>query len=261
MSALYSRSLGAWPDCAPAHEEIEAAIERWRLVVPCPLDRFDGEVGDVELCVAALVDDVLRGGEAHLLQLVARGFKGVDLGGGEAVGGGLVPVGRAIVERMKGEADGLDLLLPVFAWGDGDALHESPEVVVLPLLLACASAVAAAFTAAAVASTVGEDAAKASADGYAGAVGVAATGDWSIAATTHYAAEAIATPTTIVVAIGNEDGEEAAVAIGSLLLLYALLVSGKVGAELIVDDMVLFIDAALHLGFLAAGEHREGGCG
>ncbi len=69
---------------------------------------------------------MLGGGEAHLLQGVAGGFEGVDLGGGELVGGGLVPVGLAVFEGVEGEAGGFDLLLPVSSWGEGDALHYSP---------------------------------------------------------------------------------------------------------------------------------------
>ncbi len=111
--------------------EVEAAVERGGLVVPGPLDGFDGEFGDVEFGVTLFVDDVLGGGEAHLLQLVAGGFEGVDLGGGELVGGGFVPVGSAVFESVEGEADGLDFLLPVVARGEGDALHDSPELVIL----------------------------------------------------------------------------------------------------------------------------------
>ena len=47
---------------------------------------------------------MLGGGEAHLLQRVAGGFEGVDLGGGELVGGGFVPVGGAVLEGVEGEA-------------------------------------------------------------------------------------------------------------------------------------------------------------
>jgi hypothetical protein len=36
---------------------------------------------------------------------------------------------------------------------------------------------------------------------------------------------------------------------------------GLIGAEAVVDDLVVFIDAALHLGLAAAGEHGESGCG
>ena len=103
--------LGAGP-C-----EVEAAVEGGGLVVPGPLDGFDGEGGDVEFGVTLFVDDVLGGGEAHLLKGVAGGFEGVDLGGGELVGGGFVPVGGAVFEGVEGEADGLDFLLPVVARG------------------------------------------------------------------------------------------------------------------------------------------------
>ena len=113
--------------------EVEAAVEGGRLVVPGPLDGGDGDGGDVEFGVALFVDDVLGGGEAHLLQGVAGGFEGVDLGGGELVGGGLVPVGGAIFEGVEGEAHGLDFLLPVFAGGEGDALHYSPAPPACPL--------------------------------------------------------------------------------------------------------------------------------
>jgi len=39
------------------------------------------------------------------------------------------------------------------------------------------------------------------------------------------------------------------------------LLVGEIGAELVVDDAILFIDAALHLGLAAAGEEGECGCG
>ena len=126
VSALYSRSLGALPDCASGPCDVEAAVEGGRLVVPGPLDGVDGDGGDVEFGVTLLVDDVLGGGEAHLLERVAGGFEGVDFGGGELVGGGLVPVGAVHlgdVGGVEGEADGLDFLLPVVARGEGDALH------------------------------------------------------------------------------------------------------------------------------------------
>jgi hypothetical protein len=45
-------------------------------------------------------------------------------------------------------------------------------------------------------------------------------------------------------------------AVGALRL-DALLV-GKIGAELVVDDAILLVDAALHLGLAAAGE--DGKC-
>ena len=48
--------------------DVEAAVEGRGLVVPGPLDGFDGGGGDVEFGVTLLVDDVLGGGEAHLLK-------------------------------------------------------------------------------------------------------------------------------------------------------------------------------------------------
>ena len=81
---------------------------------------------------------MLRGGEAHLLHGVGGGFERVDLGGGELVAGGLVPVGagRHGLGRMVGEADRLDLGLPIGAGRDVDALHYSeappPLAWVLP---------------------------------------------------------------------------------------------------------------------------------
>ncbi len=84
--------------------------------------------------------------------------------------------------------------------------------------------------AAAVASALGEAAAESSSDGDAGAVGVAATGDRGVASSADYAAEAVASPAAVVVAVGDEDGEEATVAVGALLL-EALLIRREVGAE------------------------------
>ena len=150
------------------------------------------------------------------------------------VGGGLVPVGCAVFEGVEGEALGFDGLLPVFAWGEGDALH----------LFSCAPAVAAAR---------GEAPAEASAGGYAGAGGVAATGCRGVSASPNYAAEAVTSPAAVVVAVGEDDGDESAVAVG------ALLREGLGGAEVVVDYVVLLVDAALHLGLAAAGE--EGECG
>ncbi len=72
---------------------------------------------------------MLGGGEAHLLKRVAGGFEGVDLGGGELVGGGLVPVGAVHLGDVGGvedEALGFDVVLPIGARGEGDALHYSP---------------------------------------------------------------------------------------------------------------------------------------
>jgi len=111
--------------------------------------------------------------------------------------------------------------------------------------------------AAAVASAFGEAAAEASADGDAGAVDVAAACGWDVAATADYGAKSVASRAAVVVTVEEVGGKEAAVAVGSSLLLGVVLV----GAEAVVDDVVLFVDAALHLGLLAASEHGECGGG
>ena len=55
---------------------------------------------------------------------VGGGFEGVDLGDGELVGGGLVPVGLIHGGgRVEGEAGGFDFGLPVGAGGKGDSVH------------------------------------------------------------------------------------------------------------------------------------------
>jgi hypothetical protein len=46
------------------------------------------------------------------------------------------------------------------------------------------------------------------------------------------------------------------VAVGLALL---ILVGGEVGAVAVVDDYVVLVDAALHLGLAAAGVEGEGG--
>ena len=85
--------------------DVEAAVDGRRLVVPGPLDGGDGLGRDGELGVTLLVDDVLGGLEAHLLQGVSGGLEGVDLGGGELVAGGLVPVGP-VGSRLRPRASG-----------------------------------------------------------------------------------------------------------------------------------------------------------
>ena len=82
----------------------------------------------MQIGVALGVDDVLRGGEAHLLQRVAGGFEGVDLGGGELVGDGLVPVGSSVLQSVEGEAGGFDALLPVRAGRERKTLHALPKL-------------------------------------------------------------------------------------------------------------------------------------
>ena len=109
------------------------------------------------------------------------------------------------------------------------------------------------------AAALGEAAAEASACGYAGTGGIAATGCRGVTASANYAAKAIAPPAAVIVAIGDDDGDESAVAVGALLL-GALLVR-EIGAEAVIDYVVLFVDAPLHLGLAAAGEEGECGCG
>src|SRR5436309_2852465 len=89
----------------------------------------------------------------------------------------------------------------------------------------------------------------------AAAGGVAATGRGGVGAAAGLAADGVAAPSAVVVVIG-EEGDEAAVAIGSLLGL-----AGLVFAEAVVDYVVVLVNAALHFGAAAAGEEGEGGCG
>ncbi len=105
--------------------DVEASVEGRGLGVPGGLDGGDGLGRDGELGVALAVDDGLGGGEAHLLELVGGGFERVDLGGGELVGGGLIPVGLGSHGGggVEGEAGLLDGLLPVGAGGEGDSDH------------------------------------------------------------------------------------------------------------------------------------------
>ncbi|WP_433967611.1 hypothetical protein [Tunturiibacter gelidiferens] len=144
------------------------------------------------------------------MQLVAGGLEGVDLGGGEAVGGGLVPVGRAVFEGVEGEADGLDFLLPDVA---GVRVMRCMSLLRSMIRRCClfagAATVGSAFAAAAaVTSALGEAAAEATSDGYTGAVGVAATGYRDVASAADYAAESVASPAAVVVAVGNKEGRK-----------------------------------------------------
>jgi hypothetical protein len=101
----------------------------------------------------------------------------------------------------------------------------------------------------------GEAASEASASGNAGAGGVAAAGCGGVAASADYTAEAVASPTAVVVVVRDEEREETSVTVR------ALLRGGLVGAEAVVDYVVLLVDAPLHLWLATAGEHGECGCG
>ena len=104
----------------------QAALRLEPRRVEAPIDTG----GDFQLGVTLVVDDVLGGGEAHGLQLVAGRFEDVDFSGGELVAGGLVPVGpcarRKRVRGMKAEALLLYDLLPVKAGSEVVSLHYSP---------------------------------------------------------------------------------------------------------------------------------------
>jgi hypothetical protein len=116
---------------------------------------------------------------------------------------------------------------------------------------AVAAAAAVAFPAAAgVAAAFGEGAAEASAGG------VAAARCWRVRAAADLATESVAAPSSVVIVVGEEEREEAPVAVGALLGLVGLVL-----AEAVVDDVVVLVDAALHLGTAAAGEKRECGGG
>jgi len=243
--------LGGVAGAGAGPHEVEAAVEGGGLGVPGLLDGGDGGGGDGEVGVAAVVDDVLCGGQAHGLELVRGGFEGIDLGGGELVGGGLVPVGVAIFEGVKGEALGFDGLLPVGTGGEGDADH----------LGAPASTVAAgALPAASVCAAGGEGAAEAAAGGR---TGVAVASEWGEGAAGDGGADAAAAEAAVVEVVEGDEGEDAEAVVLALLLHLALLgrVLGLVSAELVFDDLVVFVDTALHLLLMAAGEEGEGGGG
>jgi hypothetical protein len=120
--------------------------------------------------------------------------------------------------------------------------------IILLLLLFPGSAAAVAAAAAGVAAAFGEGAAEAAATGVAPA--------WSrgVGATADLGAEAVAAPSAVVEAV-RVKRDEAPVSVG------ALLFSGLVLAEGVIDDIIVLVDAALNLGAAAAGEERECGGG
>src|SRR5260370_26441344 len=117
--------------------------------------------------------------------------------------------------------------------------------IILLLLSLSGSAAAAAGVAAA----LGEGAAESA------AAGVAAAWRWGVRAAADLAADGVAAPSAVVIVVG-EEGNVAAVAVGSLLGL-----AGLVLAQAVVDYVIVLVDAALHLGAATAGEEGEGGCG
>ena len=104
--------------------------------------------------------------------------------------------------------------------------------------------------------TAVEGTAEASAGGDSGAVCVAMTFRWNVAAATNYAAETVASPAAVVVVVERDEGEEASASPRWLLLGLAL---GLISAKAVVDDFVVFVDTALHLGLAATHRHGKGG--
>jgi hypothetical protein len=100
-------------------------------------------------------------------------------------------------------------------------------------------------------SAFGEGAAEAAAEGSAGPGCVAAAEGWGGATTADYAADGVSSPASVVVVVGEKNG------IGGAG--YGMLV-GLAVAEAVVDDVVVFIDATLHLGLAAGEEGQGGGC-
>ena len=70
-----------------------------------------------------MIDHPLAGFEAAVHQLAGGGFERVDLVGGETIIPTFVPVGGAVVERVKTQPDTFDRGLPVAAGFEGKTLH------------------------------------------------------------------------------------------------------------------------------------------
>jgi hypothetical protein len=102
-----------------------------------------------------------------------------------------------------------------------------------------------------VAAALGEAAAEASAGRHARTGRVAASGRRGVTTSANYAAEAVASPASVVVAVWEDDRDESAVAIG------ALLGDRLIGAEVVVYYVVLLVDATLHLRLAATGENGK----
>ncbi len=85
----------------------------------------------------------------------------------------------------------------------------------------------------------------------AAAAGIADPGCCHVRAAANRGAQAVPAPSAVVVAVG-EDGDETAVAVGSLLRLVGLVLT-----EAVVDDVVVLVDTALHLRFATASKERE----
>jgi hypothetical protein len=64
-----------------------------------------------------LVENRVSGGEGQPLELSRCRFQTIDLSGGKLPVGGLIPVGRAVIECVIGQADTLYASLPITAGG------------------------------------------------------------------------------------------------------------------------------------------------
>src|ERR1700679_570101 len=82
--------------------------------------------------------------------------------------------------------------------------------------------------------------------------GVAAAGCGGEGSAVGVSAWGEAAQAAVIVAVHGDEGDVAAVAVGALLLVRLGL------AEAVVDDVVVLVDTALHVGFAAAGEERQG---
>ena len=102
--------------------EVEAAVERRGFFFPRALDERRGHLGNTELGIALIRDDMSGCRKIHLVQLVRRSLEHIDLARAEMVAGALIPI-RLSAERVVREPALCDLLLPVFAWTTMFAAH------------------------------------------------------------------------------------------------------------------------------------------
>ena len=102
--------------------EVEAAVEGELVLVPGADDPGDELRGDLEEVEEVVVDHVLDGLEAHVVEGVGGGFELVDFLRGEEVADGFVPVGL-VVDGVEVEALAFDGGLPVGAGLEGEAEH------------------------------------------------------------------------------------------------------------------------------------------
>ena len=100
--------------------QVEAAVEVLLASFPAPLDGSPGKLRDAQVRVGGIAcpHHPIDQFERHLLELAGRRLEFVDLGGGEDVAGGLVPVG-SVIDGVEDEAEvALDVLAPIPARRD-----------------------------------------------------------------------------------------------------------------------------------------------